>query len=115
MKGLNLFKGSINYRRRCASSLSGSLPNVEVIKVTQPTTREVLRQRLADDEAKGIVPGFAGAKTSGSKKALPKPAWLKAEVPRGENYQRLRDTVRSLKLATVCEEARCPNIGECCT
>jgi len=44
---------------------------------------------------------------------LPKPTWLKAEVPRGENYEKLRSTVRSLKLATVCEEARCPNIGEC--
>jgi hypothetical protein len=31
----------------------------------------------------------------------------------GENYQRLKGTVRKLKLATVCEEARCPNIGEC--
>jgi lipoic acid synthetase len=38
---------------------------------------------------------------------------MSAEMPRGENYERLRSTVRSLKLATVCEEARCPNIGEC--
>jgi lipoyl synthase len=35
------------------------------------------------------------------------------EVPRGENYEKLKSTVRSLKLATVCEEAKCPNIGEC--
>ena len=49
----------------------------------------------------------------GSKKIIPKPSWLKAEAPRGENYERLRSTVKSLKLATVCEEARCPNIGEC--
>ena len=46
----------------------------------------------------------------GSKKSLPKPAWLKAQPPKGENYTHLRDTVRSLKLATVCEEARCPNV-----
>lgn len=52
-------------------------------------------------------------RSKGSKKVLPKPSWLKAEVPRGENYEKLRTTVRSLKLATVCEEARCPNIGEC--
>ena len=43
----------------------------------------------------------------------PKPEWLKAEPPRGENYQRLKSTVKSLGLATVCESARCPNIGEC--
>jgi len=49
----------------------------------------------------------------GMKKTLPKPSWLKANPPSGHNYTRLRDTVRSLKLATVCEEARCPNIGEC--
>jgi lipoic acid synthetase len=51
--------------------------------------------------------------TKGSKKTLPKPPWLKAIPPQGENYERLRDTVRSLKLATVCEQAKCPNIGEC--
>ncbi|OQR86898.1 lipoic acid synthetase, mitochondrial precursor [Achlya hypogyna] len=42
-----------------------------------------------------------------------KPSWLKAQPTSGDNYIRLRDTVRSLGLATVCEEARCPNIGEC--
>jgi len=47
------------------------------------------------------------------KERLAKPAWLKAEMPSGENYEKLRNTVRSLKLATVCEEARCPNISEC--
>lgn len=42
-----------------------------------------------------------------------KPSWLKAVPTQGENYERLRSTVRSLGLATVCEEAKCPNIGEC--
>jgi len=42
-----------------------------------------------------------------------KPSWLKVSAAGGENYERLRSTVRSLGLATVCEEARCPNIGEC--
>jgi lipoic acid synthetase len=48
-----------------------------------------------------------------AKKREPKPKWLKAVLPQGENYQRLKSTVRRLKLATVCEEAQCPNIGEC--
>eukprot|EP00750_Incisomonas_marina_P020061 INCI3691.2.p1 GENE.INCI3691.2~~INCI3691.2.p1 ORF type:complete len:363 (-),score=66.74 INCI3691.2:395-1483(-) len=43
----------------------------------------------------------------------PKPRWLKGTIPEGENYHKLKDTVKSLGLATVCEEARCPNIGEC--
>lgn len=42
-----------------------------------------------------------------------KPSWLKATAPQGANYKRLKSTVKDLKLATVCEEARCPNIGEC--
>ena len=44
---------------------------------------------------------------------VPKPAWLKAEPPSGPQYQQLKATVKELGLATVCEEARCPNIGEC--
>ncbi|CAM9623496.1 unnamed protein product [Heterosigma akashiwo] len=43
----------------------------------------------------------------------PKPRWLKAVPTEGENYTRLRESVRRLGLATVCEEAKCPNIGEC--
>jgi len=46
-------------------------------------------------------------------KILPKPRWLKARPANSDNYHRLRATVRELGLATVCEEARCPNIGEC--
>mmetsp|Transcript_1357 Transcript_1357/g.5242 ORF Transcript_1357/g.5242 Transcript_1357/m.5242 type:complete len:427 (-) Transcript_1357:246-1526(-) len=42
-----------------------------------------------------------------------KPAWLKASPATGPEYERLRSTVRAAGLATVCEEARCPNIGEC--
>ncbi len=43
----------------------------------------------------------------------PKPAWLKARAPVGENYHDLKSLARSLNLHTVCESAHCPNIGEC--
>lgn len=43
----------------------------------------------------------------------PKPAWLKAKAPVGENYHSLKKLARSLNLHTVCESAQCPNIGEC--
>jgi len=43
----------------------------------------------------------------------PKPAWLKVRAPGSENYVRLKELMRGLKLHTVCEEAHCPNIGEC--
>ncbi|MFO0678150.1 MAG: lipoyl synthase [Polyangiaceae bacterium] len=45
----------------------------------------------------------------------PKPPWLKVRAPGGETYTRLKDTFRQLDLHTVCEEARCPNVGECWT
>lgn len=43
----------------------------------------------------------------------PKPEWLKVRPPAGENYKRLKLMSRELGLHTVCEEAHCPNIGEC--
>jgi lipoyl synthase len=42
-----------------------------------------------------------------------KPGWLKARMAAGEGYDFVRRTVREHRLATVCEEAKCPNIGEC--
>jgi len=43
----------------------------------------------------------------------PKPAWLKAKAPVGENFHNLKRLARGLGLHTVCESAQCPNIGEC--
>lgn len=42
-----------------------------------------------------------------------KPDWLKVKAPAGENYQRIKNMLGDLKLATVCQEAKCPNMGEC--
>jgi lipoyl synthase len=44
---------------------------------------------------------------------VPKPEWLKVRAPGSENYHRLKGLMRTLGLHTVCEEANCPNIGEC--
>jgi len=44
---------------------------------------------------------------------LRKPEWLKVKAPQGENYARIKNLLGELKLATVCQEARCPNMGEC--
>ena len=41
------------------------------------------------------------------------PHWLKVKMPSGQNYNDLRNKMRKSSLHTVCEEARCPNIGEC--
>jgi lipoic acid synthetase len=42
-----------------------------------------------------------------------KPSWLRVNVPGGERYQRVKDTLRTRQLHTVCQEAHCPNVAEC--
>ena len=44
-----------------------------------------------------------------------KPLWLRAKLPGGGKYEAVKNNVREHKLATVCEESKCPNIGECWT
>jgi len=68
----------------------------------------------------GVVPREQTSEDYGGKLKLEKgdkrlrlPPWLKTEIPIGKNFSKLKNDLRGLKLATVCEEARCPNIGEC--
>ena len=91
---------------------------------------EALRTRLAEEDANIHDFALSGDGDDGnnistttpvkrrkappkSARILPKPKWLKAQPATSENYKALRTTVRELGLATVCEEAKCPNIGEC--
>src|SRR5580704_7427167 len=53
-------------------------------------------------------PGTAGAPAAQSK-----PSWLRAKAPSGAGFEAVKEMVRTHRLATVCEEAKCPNIGEC--
>lgn len=48
-----------------------------------------------------------------SKTGQRKPDWLKVAIPGGERYRRVRAAVRGMGLHTVCQEARCPNVGQC--
>ncbi len=48
-----------------------------------------------------------------TKKRPSRPEWLKVRLPSGENYKHVRELVDKNKLHTVCESARCPNMGEC--
>lgn len=49
----------------------------------------------------------------GEDQRLRLPPWLKRTIPMGKNYSRIKEQLRDLNLHTVCEEAKCPNIGEC--
>lgn len=53
------------------------------------------------------------AEAEKKRKFAPKPSWLKVKAPGGEEYVRIKDMLGELKLATVCQEAKCPNMGEC--
>jgi hypothetical protein len=78
-----------------------------------------MREALERDGETSWMDGLAVAEPQQEKKkrvAKPHqrhPEWLRVQRPGGEDYMRIRNTLRSSKLATVCEEARCPNIGEC--
>ncbi|KAE8075880.1 hypothetical protein FH972_014563 [Carpinus fangiana] len=77
-----------------------------------PKTLEGLRARLALESP--TLSDFAYSVEVGTKKKpLPKPKWMKESVPGGEKYVQIKKKLRDLKLHTVCEEARCPNLGEC--
>ncbi|XP_050521029.1 lipoyl synthase, mitochondrial [Daktulosphaira vitifoliae] len=52
-------------------------------------------------------------RAKGEEERLRLPPWLKTQIPTGENFSRIKEQLKDLNLHTVCEEARCPNIGEC--
>jgi lipoyl synthase len=58
-------------------------------------------------------PPVSGQPSAASGAPARKPGWLKVKAPGGPNYVHLKNLMRELGLHTVCEEARCPNIGEC--
>nr|GMD31925.1 lipoyl synthase 2, mitochondrial-like [Ipomoea batatas] len=84
-----------------------------------PQTLDGLRRRLAAES-----PAFGdfirlqsdseySVEVGTKKKPLPKPKWMKEAIPGGEKYTQIKKKLRELKLHTVCEEAKCPNLGEC--
>ncbi len=64
---------------------------------------------MLDADTRPAVPEGLGGVVS----PLPRPDWIKARAPIGERYDSLVSLVRGQRLHTVCEEARCPNIGDC--
>src|ERR1700742_182842 len=55
----------------------------------------------------------AAAEAAGASQILRKPSWLRAKAPTGSGFQNVKALVKEHHLSTVCEEAKCPNIGEC--
>lgn len=77
---------------------------------------------LNSREFKKVVPAVEGGRKAtratdatpeGGAPREPKPEWLRVKLPAGGKYQEMRTNVTGHRLATVCEEARCPNLAEC--
>ena len=90
-----------------SESIAGNIINFAINPPAATNAQTQVAQSAESRSAGKVVRRKRGTK------AAPKPRWLKAAVPTGENYHKLKSTVKTLGLATVCEEARCPNIGEC--
>src|SRR5208282_3445970 len=78
--------------RRCLKPISGR-------STSKPMTTQTLRHPEKAHKPDQLSPA--------------KPAWLRVKAPQSPAYHETRDLMRGLKLNTVCEEAACPNIGEC--
>lgn len=81
------------------------------LPIHEPTVDSLLSEdnsSLRPDEIKK-----APNSTKKSTKRLPKPSWIKIRPASGNRYLELKELFRTLNLATVCQEAQCPNIGEC--
>jgi lipoic acid synthetase len=109
-----IIQNKIRLSKRIARSMSTE-PKIEVTK-SSPRL-EALRSKLATEDKS--IQDFTETSLSTNHsnalptKRIPKPSWLKAKPATSPSYKKLHETVRSLGLATVCEEAKCPNIGEC--
>ncbi|KAL5730133.1 lipoyl synthase [Ranunculus cassubicifolius] len=76
----------------------------ERLQSESPTLSDFIR--LRDNEEYSVEVGT-------KKNPIPKPKWMKESIPGGAKYTKIKNKLRELKLHTVCEEAKCPNMGEC--
>ncbi|KAG9439598.1 hypothetical protein H6P81_019763 [Aristolochia fimbriata] len=100
------------------SGISSYRPGIrsEAVDSSNHTEAKPLRSsKLFESKAVSSTspyPGGLGPYT-GRDPNVKKPDWLRQRAPQGDKYQEVKDQLSQLKLNTVCEEAQCPNIGEC--
>ncbi|KAI3858489.1 hypothetical protein MKX03_018786 [Papaver bracteatum] len=103
---------SISWNKIIRSEAINSSPSTnktELKTVSQSNNSELFESKNKNG---GSYPGGMGAHT-GRDPNVKKPEWLRQKTPQGERFQQVKDYLSRLKLNTVCEEAQCPNIGEC--
>lgn len=85
---------------------------IPVVSADQPARIESGTKYRTAGGVAAIKDGIKKSSTA-SRPAAGKPGWLKAKIPSGRGFAGVRRNVREHRLSTVCEESRCPNIGEC--
>jgi len=126
-----MFSSSIaNIANRITSHPSNYLPIITTRYQHSKPTKDEIREKIRsgpnlaeflneksdfEKSQQKIVDRYSGLRLKREKgeDRLRLPPWLKTEIPIGKNYAELKETLSELKLSTVCEEAKCPNIGEC--
>jgi len=92
------------------------------IKIVGNETKAALSQKntigsgnkFATEQGFSAIKDGIKGKAGTTKKVIGgKPDWLKVQLPNGKGYQQVKSNVRGNQLSTVCEESKCPNIGEC--
>ncbi|HEV7717092.1 MAG TPA: hypothetical protein VGO53_15955, partial [Steroidobacteraceae bacterium] len=83
-----------------------------------PVVQELSRARSGEKYVTpqgftAIRDGIKAAHEGAAAGLMRKPPWLRAKAPTGEGFSAVKSIVKEHRLATVCEEAKCPNIGEC--
>ncbi|KAM4110450.1 hypothetical protein ACB094_03G196100 [Castanea mollissima] len=84
----------------------------ESLKSPSSSTTTTAKTQSLSNSANGPYPGGMGPHT-GRDPNVKKPEWLRQRAPQGERFNEVKGSLSRLKLNTVCEEAQCPNIGEC--
>ena len=82
----------------------------------EPDTHTAMKMTVVDQPGDDQPPasGAGPRGTNGADgRSQPKPPWLKVRIPGGPDHARLAALTRELRLPTVCQEAHCPNVGEC--
>jgi lipoic acid synthetase len=107
------WSGSSGWTRDCVRYNEGMSSLKGIPLVTQDSAPPRSGEKyLTPQGFTAIRDGIKRAAAGGAVSA-PKPPWLKARAPSGTGYAQVKSLVREHRLATVCEEAKCPNIGEC--
>ena len=102
-------------RRRLTGATTDYTPGMaRELPIFEPPPAGEASPRIARQLPISIGGGLAGLPAAdGSVAQRRHPDWIRARMPSGDNFHDLKGLLRGLDLNTVCEEARCPNIGEC--